>query len=755
MLMVRKKVLFACLVLLAAAPFVPEVRALAAPAAQDAQSAPATVEDLLKKLRNDTDRAEPKLIQDLAAIGSREALEALLDVYNVMSTIFMKREVVRVLPRFDGVAEAEQPALQKLMDVATQAQESELREAALEGLGTCEAHGQDFLAMIVKSPAEDAVREKAMTLHVKLSSKDDHAWYRELYKPKVDEKAEKEREKAEREEKKKERKKKGAKDDEEKDVKKPRRLVNLDTIRAMAFRAIADSMEAKELHEAAGDRYHKIREAALEELSLRNDEKVVAIATDAFEKLDGRPETRVFAARILAKHEGKKVAPEFIKRCSNVDTPIEVRRGVAEILAGFDDPAVNKEMIDLLQQKARGPERLFQMYTVRGLKDERVDKAYIKLLQDKEEDIVIAATKLLGERKTVDALPLLKKIYEKNKDKDISRAAMRATAMIRQGDTDWVDELLVLTKSEDPEMRNMALQELGNVADKAHLEKLVAALDDPAWSVRLAALEALEHLRMKEAISAIILRMQKEEGRMLDEFANTLWRLTGQPYADLAEGWANWWEGAKENFVILSDADLQKVATGAEEWRLRQTTRVDSKFFGIRIISHRVIFVIDVSGSMDEGLANDYQGKSGQTRMEVARTEIMRCIKGLDPGALFNVIDFSSDVNRWVDGSLAAANEKNRAEALAYCEKFKAFGGTNTYGAIKEAFADPDVDTIFFLSDGEPSVGDVLEPSLIREHVKSWNENRGVVINTIQVGGQFDILQWLAEDSGGTFVKFE
>jgi hypothetical protein len=327
--------------------------------------------------------------------------------------------------------------------------------------------------------------------------------------------------------------------------------------------------------------------------------------------------------------------------------------------------------------------------------------------------------------------------------------------MIRQGDAAWIDELITLTKSEDPELRSLALDGLGNSADKKHLDKLVAALEDKNWSTRLAALEALERLHMKEVISPIILRMAKEEGRMKNEFANALWRMTGQPYSDNSEGWTNWWKENNEKFQILSDADLEKVKTGDEEWRLRQTTRVESKFFGIRIISHRVIFIIDVSGSMDEGLLNDYRGKAVKNRMEVAKTELSKCIQGLDPGALFNIYPFSSDVEKWVDGSLAAANEKNRLDAVGFVEKLGPFGGTNLYGAIQAAFKDPDVDTIFIMSDGEPSVGDVIEPTVIRDHVKAWNEHRKIVLNTIAVGGQFAILEWLAQDSGGTHVKFE
>lgn len=736
----------------------------AAPAAPAAPM-PTTLPEIVKRLKDDSDRAKPDLIKDLANFKSRDALQGMLEVYDAMKTTFMKREVVRSMPVFDGVTDAVQPALQKLMDVATDASEPELREAALDALGACPGHGKDFLRLIVNSPADDGVREKAIKLHVKMATKEDLAWYREVYKVKSDTKTDKQREKEEREARKKAEKEakekekqkgKDGKDAKDEEPPKNKKVVSLNSIRNTCFQALASTLTIDELQEAMKDDYPKIRRSSLEEMAARGDKKTFDFAEDIFKSDDELPENRVIAARIMAKVLGTKAAPDFIKRATNVDSPVELRRGLAEILTGFNDPAINRELIgDIGRGKGVG-EKLFQIYAVRALQDEHVDKALVRMLQDKDKEVVIAAAKILGERKYKDALGPLKKMWEKgNKDREIMRAGLSATAMIRQGDATWIDELLVLTKSEDPELRSLALDGLGNSTDKKHLDKLVAALDDPNWSTRLAALEALERLRMKEAISAIILRMPKEDGRMQNEFANALWRMTGQPFADNAQGWDNWWKQNGANFQILSDADLEKVKSGEEEWRLRQTTRVDSKFFGIRIISHRVIFIIDVSGSMELGLANEYKGKKAKNRLEVAKSELSKCIQGLDPVALFNIYTFSSDTERWVDGSLAAANEKNRNDATTYVDKLKAGGGTNLYGAIKDAFADPDVDTIFIMSDGEPSVGDVIEPTMIREHVQAWNEHRKIVINTVAIAGQFQILEWLAQDSGGTNVKFE
>ncbi|MBL8862495.1 MAG: HEAT repeat domain-containing protein [Planctomycetes bacterium] len=716
------------------------------PAAQDAQGTSDRLAELVAKIHADGDRTQEVVLQDLAALRTPRALDALLAAYEGFQTIFMKREVVRALRAFDGVTECEQKAMQRLTDEATAGPEIELRIAAVESLGACAVSGKPWLALIVKSPAEDAVRERALQAHIALATEADRAWYREIWRPKKPEADEQAKPKV---------KKAGKKGEADAEEAKPRAGNILNSMRLSAFEVLAPKLSTEELVEAATkEGFAKIRKSALQELAQRGEKKTLELAW-AVVKNDGEfPENRVVAARIVAKIEGTKAAPDFIKRAIRVDVPVELRRGLAQILTDFQDPQVNKELIQELG-KGKPHEKLFQMYAVRSIQDERVDKALLKMLSDKEPEVVAGAARILGERRSAEAGPVLTKLFEKSKDREVRRAALEATAEIRVGDRAWVDELVTLSKSADPEVRNLALTQLGRTSDPTHLERMTQALEDLNWSTRLAALESLEKMRTKEAVSAIVARMPREEGRLLSEFAQTLWRLTGQPFQEDAKSWANWWGNARDRFQLLSDVDLEKVRSGEEEYRLRMTTRVKSDFFGIKIVSRRVVFVIDVSGSMDERLANDYKGKGGWSRMQVAREELKKCLSNLDPGAFFNILLFSSGVERWTDGALVPCNDEKRADALKYVDSLKAFGATNLYSALKEAFADPEVDTIFVMSDGEPS-GDVInEPLVIREHVAHWNHSRRVVINTIAVGGQFDILEWLAADSGGTHVKFE
>jgi hypothetical protein len=74
-------------------------------------------------------------------------------------------------------------------------------------------------------------------------------------------------------------------------------------------------------------------------------------------------------------------------------------------------------------------------------------------------------------------------------------------------------------------------------------------------------------------------------------------------------------------------------------------------------------------------------------------------------------------------------------------------------GALYIAFEDPIVDTIYVLSDGDPTVGAQTDPGQIRETVREWNRHRGVKLHCIAVGGDLDTLEWLAEDSGGQYVR--
>jgi Mg-chelatase subunit ChlD len=175
------------------------------------------------------------------------------------------------------------------------------------------------------------------------------------------------------------------------------------------------------------------------------------------------------------------------------------------------------------------------------------------------------------------------------------------------------------------------------------------------------------------------------------------------------------------------------------------------QFFGIKLETRRVLFVLDVSGSMQDPIA-DAEGGKEVTRLERASAELERCLDELDEKSFFNLITFAQDVAQWKE-RITELTPETLAEAKEFVRGFRAGGGTNLFGGLKAAFQDLDADTIYVLTDGEPTVGEIVDPAAIRSTIASWNQRRGVKIHAISLGAGIRVLQWLAEDSGGTYLE--
>jgi Mg-chelatase subunit ChlD len=268
-------------------------------------------------------------------------------------------------------------------------------------------------------------------------------------------------------------------------------------------------------------------------------------------------------------------------------------------------------------------------------------------------------------------------------------------------------------------------------------------------------------------------------------------RLTGMNFADRAADWAAWWQKNEPTFEFPSAS-----STPASRPRFESETKV-VQFYGIEVESKRVCFVVDISGSMKEEMKEG--ADQGTSRLEVAKRELKKIIDGLSPGTLFNIVTFSSDVEAWLDevgdlpvglggkkaddkrapttgGAPAATpadkekdekqkakdaeaqkkiDDQLRAKARKYVDKLEADGGTNIHDALERAFEDKKLDTIFFLTDGEPSFGREIDPVKIREIVQRWNETRKIKICAISIGSDMDLLKNLAADSGGEYRFFK
>jgi HEAT repeat protein len=729
-----RPVLERCLALLQALALALFGAGLSAPAtAQGAAKTPSLDEDA-KTFQEDGDRAAADVIARLAKSGDAKYCKILLEGLPLLKSDGGRLRLAKQLWRLAGVGGVEQDAMQALMDLATTSEREEVSQAALDSLSKSERIGRQFLAMIVDSSAADELRIGAMRRHIKSPTAEDRSWYRRLWKgPDADEEG---------------KDKKKPKKEDKLSPEEAKRPWDLRQVRALAFGTLVSDLEVKDLQEAAGDGDGDVRRAAVAEMLRRDVPETKELAQKVFGDGGQTVAVREAAADWLMRQQGEEFGEALVAVALHFETPSDLRRGLAAVFAARAN-AEQKEKLAKKFGKGKPEELQFGIRALTGYGDAKIVAALEKLLRDKDSNVRAAAIEELAKRGQQTSVEPLEKAIDKLEDPVELAAILRALSGLRGTDPAWAERLRGFATGEAEFLRNASIGELVRLRDEQAAKLVEGALVSPAWSTRLAAAQGVEVLRLPEGVGWIVAQLQQETGRMARELTDILFRMTGQPYGKNAGAWKNWHAQLSGPPELISQAELDKLIEEQKERSLDETT--GTRFFGLRIESHRVCFVIDTSGSMEEKTRGPYTGMTGPTRMEAAKTELKKALDGLDPNALFNIVTFSDKPRPW-QKVLQRATPEVIEQAKEHVTKLVPSGGTNLFGGIQTALQDPDVDTIIFLGDGEPSVGEIIEAAAIRRWVAGQNRDRGVKIHTVRVGLDLPILQWLSEDSGGTSI---
>ncbi|MHC4829847.1 MAG: VWA domain-containing protein [Planctomycetota bacterium] len=289
-------------------------------------------------------------------------------------------------------------------------------------------------------------------------------------------------------------------------------------------------------------------------------------------------------------------------------------------------------------------------------------------------------------------------------------------------------------------------------------------LDDKVPYVISAAAKALGKRKDPKAVAQLIDALEELEKNKDVPWIDTkqaLTDITGEDYAD-SQAWRDYWQVVGDTFDPNKDRGEKDTST--------TVVRDDeaSQFFKEKIIAKRIMFVIDVSGSME---AEDppIEGQGGGKRIERVKNELIRTIKGLKGDVTFNVMAYSHVLKSWkkIDkgAPLHKASKGNKADAIKWVTSLKADGATQTDDALEKSFELISVNTIVLLSDGAPSRLDKQSNSIVEipaqeilDKVKGMNRLRGVKIHTFcfevfkQSPGAEPLLEFMrkmAEENGG------
>lgn len=293
-------------------------------------------------------------------------------------------------------------------------------------------------------------------------------------------------------------------------------------------------------------------------------------------------------------------------------------------------------------------------------------------------------------------------------------------------------------------------------------ESFAPLLRSSQWQERSLAIDALARLGGRDAVEMLVVQTTREDGRMLADLCGRLEQLTGQKLGKTPPAWVDWWQknkGAWEGRGI----DLSQPA------QVIQSAGRYGSFFSVKFDSLRVVYVIDISGSMLAAV-EDHEELSpapGKSRVELARREVKASINGLSPESSFNLIAYSDVVIPWNDRNVPAT-PANRKLAYEWLDGLTAVGATNIFDALdtafhlaprstKDSFYATTGDTILFMSDGGPTCGRTTDCDEILAQVREWNRTRRITIHSVGIGRQTvqSFLKALAKENGGQCVFIE
>ena len=358
--------------------------------------------------------------------------------------------------------------------------------------------------------------------------------------------------------------------------------------------------------------------------------------------------------------------------------------------------------------------------------------------------------------------------------------AEAALALMRLKDPKLGHSVKPLLTDQAAKVRIAALDALGTAGEGGEVAVAFASecLNHEAWQVRSAAADSLGALGSMMGVDALVNRMTTEAGRIRKDCYEALKLITRDDLGLNPENWAKWWRKERErvNGGIPNRPDAPK-EENPDDARYARRERP----YGQMVFDERVGYLLDMSNSMfnlfepdPEAVKKLSRKYKGSTKFDISREEIVQSIQKLDQRTRFNVMVFSNKP-RWMNNGLVPATPDNHKKAegfLKSCRSSPDSGGgtaqmTSFFDAFRAIFDLPKgsslpppnftdtPDTFFFLTDGEPTIGEITDSDELLAWFNGLNRFARIKVFVVAYGNtgiDLPFLTHLAEDNRGKLI---
>ncbi len=306
------------------------------------------------------------------------------------------------------------------------------------------------------------------------------------------------------------------------------------------------------------------------------------------------------------------------------------------------------------------------------------------------------------------------------------------------------DFIIKSLRSKNPYIKLMAIRSLPVLGEEETAKKLASLFKSKSWRLRQAAIQCCQSMRSKLAVDLLIEQINELDGRLRYDLLMALHEITGIQIAYVYDDWKNWWSGVRESWT---PPPKTKEAKALNETEVLFPKSGDASYFGMKVLSKRLCFIGDISGSM--GASTDFE-QEGDQRIEVMKDQMVSMIKTFKGKTYFNIYFFDTGYRKLFKHLTIFTRSKYKATSK-FINSAQPIGATNIYDPLEEALKDKYVDTIYLLSDGYPTAGKVQDPKEILRSIREMNHLRSIQINTISIGHDSDFLKKLAEQNSGRY----
>lgn len=358
---------------------------------------------------------------------------------------------------------------------------------------------------------------------------------------------------------------------------------------------------------------------------------------------------------------------------------------------------------------------------------------------------------------TVKQVPIAEALKESvERDLRVKRATLlTAQSMSRLALSDRDEDIQFLVKLTESSDVNVAFVAAASLAERKDPELLppIVALSQrkefaQSFGFRRCLVDAVAQVPDKATIEFLIEIAAKFKGQLRFETVQHLARLTGQNFGGFSDQWTEWWKDQSATFQFSAErAAAVPVVSSLAVARIAWPDPVP-EFYGVPIYANRVVFVIDRSGSMRSSV-------DGITRLKEAVTELEKAVDALDRYAYFNIFAFNSDVLPFMS-ELVQAEDVNKRAARNFSYRLTPLKKTASYDALYSGLrADLNLEAMYFLSDGEPTMGRIVDMPTIVNSITAENALQRTSIYTLGIDARAaheEFLQDLAKRNYGKFV---